>query len=55
MVDEHLKCPICNTKPNYQKIKAIMAAKTTKGTKATVTIFALANELGCNDDVDDDL
>ena len=25
MVDEHLKCLICNKKPDYQKMKAIMA------------------------------
>jgi hypothetical protein len=29
-----------------------MAAKTAKGTNATITIFALANERGCNDDED---
>ena len=30
-----------------------MAAKTAKGTKATITILALANERGCKDDEDD--
>ena len=35
MVDDHVKCPICNTKPDYQKIKAIMA----EGSSSTIPYF----------------
>jgi hypothetical protein len=39
---------------NFSKwcTQATIAAKTAKGTNATITIFALANERGRNDDED---